>query len=201
MTEAEKERLSLWTRLRPYRSRFALGTLLLLLTNATDKAIPWLLAGAVDALRESELGDVRDYAFMVVGLAAIMWVVRSSSRIVVFNIGRDVESVADFSSQQIKFAAGSKQLGNFWITFSKRSQQLNFDSPRIGRFKNRSPQNGVRTNLEKISESLFQELLDGGVKPHWPADVVPPIARCTLFSGEPVTRYCRIEGNLRRIRG
>lgn len=76
---------------RPHGSRLALGALLLLLTNALDKAIPWLLRGAVDGLAEGELDVVKQHAFGVIGLAAGLWIVRTRSRIVVFNVGRDVE--------------------------------------------------------------------------------------------------------------
>ncbi|MBX3250259.1 MAG: ABC transporter ATP-binding protein [Myxococcales bacterium] len=77
--------------LRPYAKRLALGAFLLLLTNALDKAIPWLLRGAVDGLVASDLSRVRDHAIAVVGIAAGLWIVRTRSRIVVFNVGRDVE--------------------------------------------------------------------------------------------------------------
>ncbi len=77
--------------LRPYRGRLAWGVLLLLLTNGLDKAIPWLLQRAVDGLQQGELGLVRRCALGVVGLAAVMWIVRTQSRIQIFNVGRDVE--------------------------------------------------------------------------------------------------------------
>ena len=71
--------------------RLGLGVLLLLATNGADKAIPWFLAHAIDGLRASDGGRVRQAAFIVLGLAAVMWAVRSLSRIVIFNVGRDVE--------------------------------------------------------------------------------------------------------------
>ena len=77
--------------LRPYRLRLAVGVLLLLATNAMDKAIPWLLQGAIDALEKGRLEQVKDYALGVVGLAAGLWIVRTRSRVQVFNVGRDVE--------------------------------------------------------------------------------------------------------------
>ena len=76
---------------RPYYGRFAWGVLLLLGTNALDKSIPWLLQGAVDALERSDVERVTTYAFGVVALAAVLWIVRTASRIQVFNVGRDVE--------------------------------------------------------------------------------------------------------------
>lgn len=82
---------SLLAYLREYRARVLLGVFLLLATNALDKSIPWLLQHAIDALLSTDLDEVRDYALIVIVLAAGMWTVRSLSRVVVFNIGRDIE--------------------------------------------------------------------------------------------------------------
>ena len=77
--------------LRPYRRRLGWGIVWLLLTNGADKTIPWLLQGAVDGLREGRLERVRGYALGVVALAAGLWIVRTQSRVLMFNVGRDVE--------------------------------------------------------------------------------------------------------------
>lgn len=82
---------SVWSYLVPHRKSLVFGVLLLFGTNALDKAIPWLLKDAVDALRAGELGAVATYAIWVIAIAAVMWAVRTWSRIVVFNVGRDVE--------------------------------------------------------------------------------------------------------------
>lgn len=82
---------SLWSYLRPYGSRIALGVFLLLITNGLDKTIPWLLRLAVDALQAGRSSDVGAYAAIAVGIAAGMWMVRAESRIKIFNVGRDVE--------------------------------------------------------------------------------------------------------------
>jgi ATP-binding cassette subfamily B protein len=82
---------SLGAALKPYRGRLAIGTLLLLVTNGFDKAIPWLLRHAIDALEAQQLAVVRDFALAVLGCAAVMWGVRTLSRIQVFHVGRDVE--------------------------------------------------------------------------------------------------------------
>jgi len=87
----DKTPKSILSYLRPHRRALGLGVLLLLATNALDKAIPWLLAYAVDALREGRLAAVGEYAIWVIAIAAVMWVVRTASRMVLFNIGRDVE--------------------------------------------------------------------------------------------------------------
>lgn len=76
---------------KPYRRAFAWGAGLLLATNALDKSIPWLLQGAIDHFRANELDEVRNLALIVVGIAAVLWVVRTQSRIHIFNVGRDVE--------------------------------------------------------------------------------------------------------------
>lgn len=77
--------------LRPHRRSLIFGVLLLLATNGLDKAIPWLLAYAVDALTEGRLAEVGRYALWVIGIAMVMWIVRTASRMVLFNVGRDVE--------------------------------------------------------------------------------------------------------------
>jgi ATP-binding cassette subfamily B multidrug efflux pump len=77
--------------LRPYWRSLAIGGVFLLLTNVVDKSIPWLLQHAIDALIAQDLTVVRNYALVVLVLAAVMWVVRVRSRIYVFNVGRDVE--------------------------------------------------------------------------------------------------------------
>lgn len=82
---------SLWRYLRPYWGRLAVGIVFLLATNAAEKAIPWFFQHALDALTADELSTTRDFALGVIGLAAIMWAVRTASRVWIFNVGRDVE--------------------------------------------------------------------------------------------------------------
>ena len=77
--------------LRPYRGRLAVGVLLLLVTNAFDKAIPWVLQRAVDGLVDERYGVVRSSALIVLAIAAGLWLFRTRSRIQIFNVGRDVE--------------------------------------------------------------------------------------------------------------
>ncbi len=77
--------------MRPYAGRLAVGILFLIATNAAEKAIPWLLAHALDSLTHAALDAVRDFAFGVVALAAVSWLVRTLSRVWIFNVGRDVE--------------------------------------------------------------------------------------------------------------
>ncbi|MDH5671726.1 MAG: ABC transporter ATP-binding protein/permease [Myxococcales bacterium] len=78
-------------RAAPYRAQLLQGLVLLLLTNALDKSIPMLLKGAVDALTVGQVTVVQGYALGVVGLAAGMALVRTYSRIRIFNVARDIE--------------------------------------------------------------------------------------------------------------
>ncbi|NLY93313.1 MAG: ABC transporter ATP-binding protein [Myxococcales bacterium] len=84
-------RVRLRSFLRPHAGRLAWGTLLLLVTNLLDKSIPFMLKLAVDGFREDALDQVKRYALWVILIAASMWAIRAYSRVVVFNIGRDVE--------------------------------------------------------------------------------------------------------------
>ncbi len=84
-------RESLAEKVRPYAGRLAWGGFLLLLTQVCEKAIPWLFRVGLDALTSRELATVRNGALGVIGLSALAWFVRTSSRIQIFNVGRDVE--------------------------------------------------------------------------------------------------------------
>jgi ATP-binding cassette subfamily B multidrug efflux pump len=76
---------------RPYRTRLAQGIVLVLLTNALDKGIPWLLRDAIDDLVAGRLAAVTHIALGVVVLAIAMGGARTVGRTRVFNVGRDVE--------------------------------------------------------------------------------------------------------------
>ncbi len=82
---------SLLSYVRPYAWRMTVGVGLLLVTNAAEKAIPWLLQHALDAITQRDLDAVGDFALGVVALAAVSWLVRTLSRVWIFNVGRDVE--------------------------------------------------------------------------------------------------------------
>ncbi len=82
---------TLWARLAPYSGRLWWGVFLLLLTNGLEKTVPMLIQRAVDALKNSELEAVQTWALAVVGFALTMAVVRTASRIRIFNVGRDLE--------------------------------------------------------------------------------------------------------------
>lgn len=77
--------------LAPHKTNVALGLFFLILTNVCDKAIPWLLQHAIDALRGAHFDEVKRYALWVVSLAVAMVFVRTASRVLVFNASRDIE--------------------------------------------------------------------------------------------------------------
>lgn len=81
---------------RRHRRKFVAGTLLLLVTNVTMMAIPWLLKLGVDALGAiaTDAAAARTLAWAVGGIAVaavVQALVRIASRYVLFQVGRDVE--------------------------------------------------------------------------------------------------------------
>jgi ATP-binding cassette subfamily B multidrug efflux pump len=82
---------SVFSYLRPHKAAVTSGFVLLLLTNAFDKAIPWLLQHAIDALTHSNYAEVRNFALGVIGCALVMGVVRTMSRRRLFDVARDAE--------------------------------------------------------------------------------------------------------------
>ena len=86
---------TLWGTLRPQLGRIALGCLCLVGTNAFSLAIPWLLKQAIDALRDLPPAVahgivVRD-AIAIIAFAVVQGVIRTWSRIFIFDAGRNVE--------------------------------------------------------------------------------------------------------------
>ena len=88
---AERGSHALFGYLRAHRGVLAGGALLLLLTNGFDKAIPWLLKIAVDAFTTAQVGRAQEAALALVVLALFMLVTRVYSRVLIFNVARDVE--------------------------------------------------------------------------------------------------------------
>lgn len=88
---ADDDRERLLEKVRPYQGRLAWGALLLFVTQALEKAIPWLFRIGLDALRAADPVTVRNTALGVIALSTGAWFVRTRSRIQVFNVGRDVE--------------------------------------------------------------------------------------------------------------
>jgi len=80
--------------LRPYWSDLAIGTVALLVANMLGTYIPWLIRSAVDDLGKiSAIGinNVMQYVWMIIGLSSLMWVIRMTSRVWIFGIGRKIE--------------------------------------------------------------------------------------------------------------
>jgi ATP-binding cassette, subfamily B, multidrug efflux pump len=82
---------SLFSYVRPHWRVLTIGALLLLVTNALEKAIPWALKLGVDALSSDDLTSVRNCSLVVIALALGMLATRSTSRVFIFNVGRDIE--------------------------------------------------------------------------------------------------------------
>src|SRR5947209_3807823 len=85
---------SLLTRLRPELGRIGAGTACLLATNGCAITIPLLLENAIDALGSTGAAArglvVRDAA-VIAGLAILQAAIRTASRVLIFNAGRNVE--------------------------------------------------------------------------------------------------------------
>lgn len=81
-----------------YRARYLFGCLCLIATASLAMSIPVLLKRAVDSIPGSGASPAPDgvrtaafYALAIIGIAIVQGVVRSFSRFVIFNVGRDVE--------------------------------------------------------------------------------------------------------------
>jgi ATP-binding cassette, subfamily B, multidrug efflux pump len=87
---------SIRQRLRPELTGIVLGCVCLVATNGLALTIPWLIKGAIDALRKGAAGGnlhalvVRD-ALLIAGFATGQAVIRTWSRILIFNAGRNIE--------------------------------------------------------------------------------------------------------------
>jgi ATP-binding cassette subfamily B multidrug efflux pump len=86
----------LWKYLRKYRLRYAVGGLALFVTATLVMAIPKLTQMAFDAIggdgsTEEKIADVTSYAMAIIAIAIVQAFVRTWSRALIFNAGRDVE--------------------------------------------------------------------------------------------------------------
>ncbi|MEI6063612.1 MAG: ABC transporter ATP-binding protein [Pseudanabaena sp. ELA748] len=72
--------------LRPYWSDLAVGTIALLLANILGTYIPSLIRGALD-----DLSKISAYVWLIIGLSSLMWIIRMTSRVWIFGIGRKIE--------------------------------------------------------------------------------------------------------------
>jgi ATP-binding cassette subfamily B multidrug efflux pump len=90
---------SIARRMRPEMAGILAGALCLVATNGLSMAIPWLIKSAIDALRAGGAGSraaavhgavARDAAW-IAALAVAQAVIRTWSRILIFNAGRNIE--------------------------------------------------------------------------------------------------------------
>ncbi len=78
--------------LRPHWRKATVGVLSLLVVNALGVYIPLLIRDGLDELQATFTFDrVVYYAVLILGLASAMWVVRMTSRVWLFGLGRQVE--------------------------------------------------------------------------------------------------------------
>ena len=86
----------LWTYLVRYRLRYGGGIACLLASRGLAMTLPWLLGVTVDAIAGVTAGRamgpiVARYVLLIAAIAVVQGVVRTFSRFVIFNIGRDIE--------------------------------------------------------------------------------------------------------------
>jgi ATP-binding cassette subfamily B multidrug efflux pump len=77
--------------LSTHRKMLAIGTCFLVVTNALERTVPWLLKNGVDAFGASDLAAARRAAWLVFAVATGVLLVRTLSRVLIFNVARDVE--------------------------------------------------------------------------------------------------------------
>ena len=82
----------LWQYLRRYWKRYLVGGLCLLGTATLVMMIPWWTRDVVRIIESGgSLNDVTFYALLIIGAAILQGIVRTYSRALIFNAGRDVE--------------------------------------------------------------------------------------------------------------
>lgn len=89
---------TLATYMRPHWKTAAVGIFSLFIVNALGVYIPLLIRNGLDELqqtysvaRDLSFDRVTHYTLLIFGLAALMWVVRMASRVLLFGVGRKVE--------------------------------------------------------------------------------------------------------------
>lgn len=84
--------LRLWGYARRYLTRYLLGAFCLLATASLAMAVPYLLKRAIDGIAAGvEFSQVAAIAALIAGIAVAQGIVRSLSRALIFNVGRDIE--------------------------------------------------------------------------------------------------------------
>lgn len=89
---------TLATYMRPHWKTAAVGICSLFVVNALGVYIPLLIRNGLDELqqtysvaRDLSFDRVAHYTLLIFGLAALMWLVRMTSRVLLFGVGRKVE--------------------------------------------------------------------------------------------------------------
>ncbi len=82
----------LWGYIYRYRARYLRGIVCLVVTATLAMSIPLLLKWAVEAIEKGlPLSQLSFYLCAIIGIALIQGVVRAFSRVLIFNVGRDIE--------------------------------------------------------------------------------------------------------------
>jgi ATP-binding cassette subfamily B multidrug efflux pump len=82
----------LGTYLRPHWQKVVLGIVSLLIVNGLGVYIPLLIRDSIDQLRAASLSQqIGRFVVLIAVLASLMWVIRMTSRIIMFGVGRQVE--------------------------------------------------------------------------------------------------------------
>jgi ATP-binding cassette subfamily B multidrug efflux pump len=82
----------LWHYLARYRARLLAGVACLFLTTTLTMSVPWLFRSAVVAIQtDRDLGSLGRIVGLLAAIAVAQGVVRTFSRFLIFNVGRDVE--------------------------------------------------------------------------------------------------------------
>ncbi len=82
----------LWSYMIRYRGRYALGIGCLIATGSLAMLVPYLLKTAVDSIASGEaVSSVAWLALAIIVIAIVQGTVRTLSRFLIFNVGRDIE--------------------------------------------------------------------------------------------------------------
>lgn len=82
----------LWGYIYQYRYRYARGIACLVVTATLAMSIPWLLKRAVEGIEHGRpFGEIASTLLLIIGIAVVQGLVRSFSRFLIFNVGRDIE--------------------------------------------------------------------------------------------------------------
>jgi ATP-binding cassette subfamily B protein len=82
----------LWGYIYRYRTRYCRGIFCLVVTATLAMSIPLLLKHAIEGIEKGlPFRQVLLYVLAIIGIALVQCVVRAFSRVLVFNVGRDIE--------------------------------------------------------------------------------------------------------------